>query len=51
MDKIDIGGNNGPIGPKGLQTKLAPLAMVYDENKGWTEEKLGQNSRHWKRLA
>ena len=49
--KKDIEESNGPTGPMGLQTELGPLAMVYDENKGWTEEKLGQNSRHWKRLA
>ena len=42
---------NGPFGHMGLVTKSGPLAMVYDETKGWTEEKLGQNNRHWKRLA
>ena len=35
----------------GQEIELRPLAMVYDEIKGWTEEKLGQNSRHWKCLA
>ena len=49
--KKDSEESNGPTGPMGLQAELGPLAMVYDENKGWTEEKLGQNSRHWKRLA
>ena len=34
--------NNGPIGLMGLETEAGPLAMVFDETKGWTEEKLGQ---------
>ena len=37
---------NGPFGPIGLETESGPLAMVYGEKKGWTEEKMGQNSRH-----
>ena len=47
----DAEANNGPVGRMGLETEAGPLAMVFDETKGWTEEKLGQNSRHWKRLA
>ena len=43
--------NNGPLGHMGLETEVGLLAMVFDETMGWTEEKLGQNSRHWKRLA
>ena len=43
--------NNGPFGHMGLETEVGLLAMVFDETMGWTEEKLGQNSRHWKRLA
>ena len=29
----------------------SPLAMSYDQEKGWTSEILGPKSRHWKRLA
>ena len=25
--------------------------MIYDDEKGWSGEKLGLNSKHWKRLA
>ena len=42
--KKDIEESNGPTGPMGLQTELGPLAMVYDENKGWTEE-------NWAKIA
>ena len=48
---INAEANNGLIGRMGLETEAGPLALVFDETKGWTEEKLGQNSRHWKRLA
>ena len=47
----DAEANKGPVGRIGLETEASPLAMVFDETKGWTEEKLGQNSRYWKRLA
>ena len=33
------------------ETNTGPLAMCYETNKGWIEEKLGPTSRHWKRLA
>ena len=29
----------------------SPLAMSYDQEKGWTSEMLGPKSGHWKRLA
>ena len=45
----DSGVKNRPFGPMGLETESGPLAMVYDETKGWAEEKMGLNSRHWKR--
>ena len=38
-------------GPANLDSDLGPLAMSYDEKKGWTIEILGPTSRHWKRLA
>ena len=47
----DAEANSGLAGRMGLETEAGPLALVFDETKGWTEEKLGQNSRHWKRLA
>ena len=28
-----------------------PVAMMYDVDVGWIEEKLGPNSGHWKRRA
>ena len=30
---------------------MSPIAMSFDQNKGWTSEELGLRSRHWKRLA
>lgn len=30
---------------------LGPVAMSFDPSDGWVVEKLGPNSRHWKRLA
>ena len=50
-DVTDAEANSGLAGRMGLETEAGPLALVFDETKGWTEEKLGQNSRHWKRLA
>ena len=29
----------------------SPLAMSYDQERGWTSEMLGPKSGHWKRLA
>ena len=31
--------NNGPVGPIDLEIESGPLAMVYDETKGWIAEK------------
>nr|POE64106.1 hypothetical protein CFP56_08477 [Quercus suber] len=39
------------IGPAEENPIPGPLAMCYDEKKGWTSETLGPASRHWKRLA
>ena len=50
-DVTDAEANSGLAGRMGLETEAGPLALVFDETKGWTEEKLGQSSRHWKRLA
>ena len=47
----DAEANSRLAGRTGLETEAGPLALVFNETKGWTEEKLGQNSRHWKRLA
>ena len=43
--------NNGPVGPIDSEIESGPLAMVYDEMKGWIAGKMGLNSRHWKPLA
>ena len=43
--------NNEPVGPIDPEIESGPLAMVYDETKGWIAEKMGLNSRHWKPLA
>ena len=43
--------NSGLAGRMGLEHEAGPLAVIFNETKGWTEEKLGQNSRHWKRMA
>nr|POE67398.1 hypothetical protein CFP56_43642 [Quercus suber] len=42
---------DGPLSPLCLDAERDPLAMSYDGEKGWTTEKIGPNSRHWKRLA
>nr|POE89123.1 hypothetical protein CFP56_70454 [Quercus suber] len=37
---------------KGMsKPKLGPIAISYDQNMGWVTEKMGPNSKHWKRLA
>ena len=36
---------------EGPNPELGPLAMSYDPKEGWVSEKLGPNSKHWKRLA
>nr|POE97648.1 hypothetical protein CFP56_48157 [Quercus suber] len=41
----------GQVGPLDLEIESGPLAMIYDEVKGWSVEKMGLNNRHWKRLA
>ena len=41
----------GPLSPLCLDAEMDPLAMSYDGEKGWIVEKMGLNSRHWKRLA
>ena len=33
------------------ENESSPLAMTYDQEKGWTSEILGPKSGHWKRLA
>jgi len=40
-----------PRSPLCLDAEMDPLAMSYDGEKGWTVEKIGPNSRHWKWLA
>lgn len=40
-----------PRSPLCLDAEMDPLAMSYDGEKGWTIEKIGPNSRQWKRLA
>ena len=34
------------LSPSGLEVEQGPLALSYEENTGWTAEKLGLNSRH-----
>ena len=46
-----FGPTNGPESPHGLEINPGPIAMIYDDEKGWSGEKLGLNSRNWKRLA
>ena len=46
-----FGPTNGTESPHGLETNPGPIAMTYDDTKGWSGEILGLNSRHWKRLA
>ena len=46
-----FGPTNGIESPHGLEINPGPIAMIYDDEKGWSGEKLGLNSRHWKRLA
>ena len=38
-------------GPAFDINNTGPLAMSFNENKGWIAESLGPTSRHWKRLA
>lgn len=38
-------------GPNLESPNLGPVAMCFDEEKGWTLELLSPKSRHWKRLA
>ena len=42
---------SGPLSPLCLDAEMDPLAMSYDGEKSWTTEKIGPNTRHWKRLA
>ncbi|KAK7860942.1 hypothetical protein CFP56_029135 [Quercus suber] len=39
------------VGPALENPIPGPLAMCYDDKKGWTSKTLGPASRHWKRLA
>ena len=34
-----------------VEIESSPLAMSYDQERGWTSEILGPKSGHWKRLA
>ena len=43
--------NLNNAGPMLEGKELGPIAMCFDENKGWISETLGPTSRHWKRLA
>ena len=36
---------------EGPNPEIGPVAMSYDPKEGWVSEKLGPNSKHWKRLA
>ena len=38
-------------GPSADSLDLGPLALSFDDKKGWIVETLGPTSRHWKRLA
>ena len=38
-------------GPVIENPTLGPLAMSFDDKKGWIAKPLGPASRHWKRLA
>ena len=38
-------------GPSVDSPDLGPLALSFDDKKGWIAETLGPTSRHWKRLA
>ena len=38
-------------GPGADSPDLGPLALSFDDKKGWIAETLGLTSRHWKRLA
>ena len=43
--------NLNDVGPMLECKELGPIAMCFNENKGWISETLGPTSRHWKRLA
>lgn len=49
--KPSPGMTGGPLSPLCLDAEMDPLAMSYDGEKSWTTEKIGPNTRHWKRLA
>ena len=34
-----------------LEDVTGPIAIIFDKKEGWTGEKLGPQSEHWKRLA
>ena len=37
--------------PGKMEGPQGPVAMIFDDNKGWTTETLGPTTRHWKCLA
>ena len=43
--------NRKSVGPASEVTSPGPLAMYFDDKKGWVAEALGPASKHWKRLA
>ena len=43
--------NRTVVGPASENPIPGPLAMSFDDQKGWVAESLGPASKHWKRLA
>ena len=43
--------NMKEVGPSANSPEMGPLALSFDDKKGWVAENLGPTSRHWKRLA
>ena len=39
------------VGPSADNPDMGPLALSFDDKKGWIAENFGPTSRHWKSLA
>ena len=49
--KLSYNENRKVVGPASNIPIPGPLAMCFDDKKGWVAEALGPASKHWKRLA
>ena len=49
--KLSNEDNRKVVGPASENPIPDPLAMSFDDKKGWVAEHLGPASKHWKRLA